>query len=184
VQDVAPVVSSLPNALLITGESYSATDTFTDPGLDTWTATVDYNDGSAPSTVGLSGKSFSLSHAYGTAGVFNPRVTVSDDGGLQGSATATVTVQTPLAATQRLASNVQSFASAAAIVGQEVQPLLASLDAATKQIMRGNDQPAVNELGAFINKVNAAAMTGRMTTDAAAQLSALAVRVQRALTVD
>ena len=183
VQDVAPVVSSLPNALLITGESYNASGTFSDPGLDSWTATVDYNDGSAPSAVGLNGKRFTLSHIYHSAGQFRPTITV-DDGSLQGAASATVTVQTPLAATQRLASNVQSFANAGAIVSQEAQPLLASLDAAQRQIARGNDQPAMNELQAFINKVNAAGMTGRMTTEAAMQLTDLASRVQRALTLD
>jgi len=183
VQDVAPVVSSLPNAVLITGESYNASGTFSDPGLDSWSAMVDYNDGSAPSAVVLNGKSFTLSHIYHSAGQFRPTITV-DDGSLQGAATATVTVQTPLAATQRLASSVQSFASAGAIVSQDAQPLLASLDAAQKQIARGNDQPALNELQAFINKVNAAAMTGRMTTAAATQLTDLASRIQRALTLD
>lgn len=184
VQDVAPMVSSLPNALLITGESYNATGTFADPGLETWTASVNYNDGSASSTVPLNGKTFALSHINHAAGLFHPTVTVADDGGLYGSAAAAVTVQTPLAATQRLASDIQSFASAGAIVTQEMQPLLASLDAAQKQIMRGNDQPAMNELQAFINKVNAAGMTGRMTTDAATQLTDLASRIQRALTLD
>jgi len=38
--------------------------TFTDPGADTWTANVNYGDGSGVQPLVLTGKTFSLSHVY------------------------------------------------------------------------------------------------------------------------
>ena len=67
VTNVAPVVGAVPNATLNVGATYTASGTFTDPGADAWTATVNWGDGSAPEVVPLSGRSFSLTHIY-TAG--------------------------------------------------------------------------------------------------------------------
>src|SRR6185503_11678828 len=65
--------------------TYSASGSFTDPGADTWTATVNYGDGtSGPLT--LSGNSFSLSHVYASFGNFTVSVSVFD-----GTATSTRT---------------------------------------------------------------------------------------------
>ena len=79
-----------------------------------------------------------------------------------------MSVITPLAAVQGLEDQLQRFAqsgtamqaaalaaSPAAGASQNIRPLLASLDAAAKQIQRGNNIPAVNELGAFLNKLDA-----------------------------
>jgi hypothetical protein len=90
-------------------------------------------------------------------------------------------VVTPLTAVQGLGQQLQLFAESGALVPQEVNPLLASVDAASRQIQRGNNTPAINELGAFANKLNAAAMTGRMSPGAAQQLTAMVTRIQRVL---
>ena len=179
VGDVAPIVSGLTGADLIAGESYSASGSFGDPGNDSWTAAVDYGDGSGSQPLSLSGKSFLLSHVYANAGNFRVTVTVSDDGGANGAGTATVNVITPLAATQGLGQQVQLFAEAGSVA--EPQPLLASIDAASKQIQRGNMTPAINELGALINKISAAVITGRLSPDAGQQLTAMIVRIQSVL---
>jgi Ca2+-binding RTX toxin-like protein len=67
---------------------------FVDPGADTWTATVDYGDGtgSQPLTLGAD-KSFGLRHTYQAPGVFTVTVTVTDKDGGVGSDTVLVTVQ-------------------------------------------------------------------------------------------
>src|SRR4029079_13195162 len=67
VTNVAPVLSTLPDATATLGAAYPVAGTFTDPGADSWTATVDWGDGSSPSTVTTSSRSFSLSHTYATA---------------------------------------------------------------------------------------------------------------------
>ena len=181
IEDVAPAVSSLPGADLIAGETYSAAGSFSDPGTDVWSATVDYGDGGGAQPLTLVGKSFAVSHTYTTADTVTLVVSVTDDGGATGSSSATIRVITPLAATQDLAQQVQLLAEAGAIVGQQVQPLLASLDAASKQIARGYNAPAANELGAFVNKLNAAVLSGRMSAHAAQQLTAMATRIERVL---
>jgi hypothetical protein len=52
---------------------------FTDPGDDTWSATVDYGDGSGEQPLSLSGKTFSLSHSYAANGVYDAIITIDDD---------------------------------------------------------------------------------------------------------
>ena len=178
--DVAPSVAALPGANLIAGESYDASGSFADPGLETWSAIGSYGDGSG-GALPLADKSFTLGHTYANAGNFTVNVTVTDDGGTTGSASATVSVITPFAATQGLAQQLQLLAESGAIAPQEVRPLLASLDAASKQIQRGDNIPAANELGAFANKLNAEVISGRLSPDAAQQLTAMVVRIQRVL---
>jgi len=181
ISDVAPSVASLPGANLIAGESYAAAGSFSDPGVESWTATVNYGDGAGSQPLPLVGKSFAVAHSYVNAGTFTLTVAVTDDGNAAGSTTATVNVITPLAATQGVAQQLQILAEGGSIARQEVQPLLASLDAASKQIQRGDNVPAVNELAAFVNKLNAEVMSGRMSPDAAQQLTAMVVRIQRVL---
>ena len=54
------------------------TGSFVDPGADSWTATVDYGDGSGVQTLVLSGKTFSINHTYEEAGVYFIQIAVSD----------------------------------------------------------------------------------------------------------
>src|SRR5207247_10695599 len=95
IANVVPVVSAIAGATLHPGETYAADGSFTDPGADTWTATVNYGDGSGDQPLALTGTTFHLSHAYptGQAGPFTVRVTVRDDDGGAGTAEATVTVE-------------------------------------------------------------------------------------------
>ena len=46
VNDVDPSVSVGPNVTLTQGEALSQSGSFTDPGDETWVATVNYGDGS------------------------------------------------------------------------------------------------------------------------------------------
>ena len=66
---------------------------FTDPGADTWTATVDYGDGSGAQPLPLNpDKTFNLSHFYADNGTFTVTVTVTDDDGAAGSQAVTLAV--------------------------------------------------------------------------------------------
>ena len=182
IDDVAPTITpALRGADLIAGETYSAPGSFGDPGADVWSATVNYGEGGGAQPLALVGKSFAVAHTYADSGTFTLTVSVSDDGGATGASSATIRVITPIAATRGLAQQVQLLAEAGAIVGQQVQPLLASLDAASKQMARGYNVPAANELGAFMNKLNAAVMSGRMSPEAAQQLTVMATRIQKVL---
>src|SRR5688572_11649973 len=94
VSNVAPVIGEFAGSMLLPGETYTAPGSFTDPGADPWTATVDYGDGSGTGALVLSGKTFSLSHTYAAAGTFMVTVRVSDDDATA-ARTAVVTVLTP-----------------------------------------------------------------------------------------
>jgi hypothetical protein len=96
VNDVAPTVNLGGTAVTLTGLDLSQSGSFTDPGINTWTATVDYGDGSGSQTLTLNAdKTFSLSHHYTKGGTFTVSVKV-DDGFKPGSASLAVTVPAPL----------------------------------------------------------------------------------------
>jgi VCBS repeat-containing protein len=63
------------------GNAFSRTGSFTDPGTqDTWTATVDYGDGSGAQPLALNAdKTFALDRVYGDNGVYTVTVSVRDD---------------------------------------------------------------------------------------------------------
>jgi DNA/RNA endonuclease G (NUC1) len=94
VANVAPAVGDFDDASFEAGDTYTVEGTFSDPGADAWSATVDWGDGSAPSQAMLSGQSFSLVHVYAAAGTFSVTVTVADDDA-ETSTTHTVTVTEP-----------------------------------------------------------------------------------------
>jgi PKD repeat protein len=80
VLNVAPSIAAIPDTSIDEGQTYSYTSgTFTDPGADTWTATVDYDDGDGVEILPLSGKTFSLSHTYAVDGVYDVLITITDD---------------------------------------------------------------------------------------------------------
>ena len=94
VTNVAPVVGAVPDATLNVGATHTAAGSFSDPGADTWTATVTWGDGSAPEVVPLSGRNFSLTHVYTAGGSYTVTIAIADDD-TSTSTTHTVTVQDP-----------------------------------------------------------------------------------------
>ncbi len=79
VDNVAPSVNAGADATINEGDTFSGSGSFNDPGADTWSATVDYGDGSSSQTLSLNGKDFSLSHLYADNGSYTVTVCVSDD---------------------------------------------------------------------------------------------------------
>jgi autotransporter-associated beta strand protein len=92
VVEAPPVVQTGGDVTLGTGGILNRLGSFTDPGADTWTATVDYGDGSGVQTLDLHGTNFLLHHTYATAGTFRVTVSVQDEGGAVGTASFLVTV--------------------------------------------------------------------------------------------
>jgi large repetitive protein len=83
-----------PPVLLRAGEALTRVGSFTDPGLDSWYATVDYGDGRGPQWLALGpDDTFTLDHRYARPGVFQVRVRLFDDDGGVGTATLAVTVR-------------------------------------------------------------------------------------------
>ena len=90
-----PSINSLSGGTINEGGTYSETGSFTDPDSTSWTATVDYGDGSGAQPLTLSGTNFSLNHVYNSSGTFTVTVRVTDNQGATGTGTATVTVNAP-----------------------------------------------------------------------------------------
>lgn len=108
--NVPPTVQVGTMAAVPTGSASTGTGQFTDPGADSWTATVDYGDGSGTNPLPLSNKSFALSHVYALPGDYVVTVTVTDDdGGVgAGAATAHITNQPPHASVNGPYANNES----------------------------------------------------------------------------
>ena len=79
VLNAPPVVGALAGETIGKGTTYTASGSFTDPGDDSWSATVNYGDGSAVQPLTLSGKTFALSHQYATPGSYSVTVTVREN---------------------------------------------------------------------------------------------------------
>ena len=89
----APVVTLGPDANLNEGVALSRVANFTDQDASTsWTATVNYGDGSATAPLALAAnKTFTLQHLF-APGSYVVSVTVTDDAGATGSGSFRVTV--------------------------------------------------------------------------------------------
>jgi DNA/RNA endonuclease G (NUC1) len=177
VMNAAPVVAAFAGGSLLQGETYAAAGSFSDAGADSWTATVDYGDGSGAQPLALSGTGFALSHTYAAAGTFTVTVTVMDDDGGASNATAEVTVASPAQAVNGLAAQVDALVSAGTINRGNGNALNAKLRAAQQSLGNGNENAALNQLGAFVNQVQAMVQSGHLSQAHGAALIAAAQRI-------
>jgi thermitase len=176
IANVPPTVGAFAGATIIRGETYSASGAFTDPGADTWTGAANYGDGTGTTTASLLGKNFFLVHTYATSGVFTVTATVTDDDLGAGSNTATVTVLSAAQAAQSLCALAQAL-TPDALSDTEAHALCTSLNAAAASAGNGNSAAAGNQLGAFINKVQALVNSRRLSAAEANALIAYAQRI-------
>jgi N-formylglutamate amidohydrolase len=183
VANVAPQLAALAGATLLQGESYATSGTFSDPGADPWTATVDYGDGTAAAPLALEARSFVLEHRYLRAGTFTVRATVQDDDA-SGTGEAQVIVRTPADGVGMLADAVRTLIDDGTLARGTGTSLLAKLTAAAGQLERGRAATAVQQLGAFVHEVEALVRSGRLEPAGGGALTALADRIVRSATPD
>jgi hypothetical protein len=162
ISNVTPTVSPIPDATILSGDTFAGAGSFVDPGLDTWSATVNYGDGSGTQALTLSEKAFQLSHVYGIAGTYSVTVTVTDDDGAAGVGQGAVTVQSPQPTLQGLLQMITDLVSAGALSAGNGNALSAKVQAAISELNLGDTTDATNVLNAFINQVNALVGNGRL----------------------
>jgi hypothetical protein len=182
VANVAPVVGAFAGATLLPGESFTAAGTFTDPGADTWTATVDWGDGSPATTAALPGLTYSLAHTYTAAGTFTVTVQISD-----GSATAatsqTVTVIAAAQGVQNAIALVDQLVAAGKLSRILGMVLKVELTLAKVEIGRGHPAAAVVALQAVVVELDVLAQLGVLPAADAAPLRTLVVRLIASLSI-
>ncbi len=94
VKNVAPSVLAHGMPLAQRGLVFSGAGSFSDPGRDSWQASVDYGDGSGSQALPLNAdKTFSLDHVYMQTGNFTVAVRVKDQDGGVGTASFPVKVK-------------------------------------------------------------------------------------------
>jgi endonuclease G len=178
VGNVAPQIAPLTGATLFPGETFSASGSFTDPGSDAWSATVNFGDGAGAQPLLVAAKTFQLHHAYLNAGTFTVTVVISD-GDATSQTTTTVVVAAPLAGVAALTDMVSQLGDLGA---GEINALQAKLNAAANQLRRDNGIAAANQLEAFVNQLEAFVRSGQLGADDAQPLIDYAKRIATSVT--
>ncbi|MGH7179001.1 MAG: NPCBM/NEW2 domain-containing protein, partial [Tepidisphaeraceae bacterium] len=112
VNNAPPAVNAGSDGTIAYNTAFTSSGSFVDPGTDTWTATVNYGDGTGVQALTLNAdKSFTLDHVYVAGGVYTVTVTVVDDDNASGSDTAAVTVNGPAPTSQYLSDLTPTFAT-------------------------------------------------------------------------
>jgi hypothetical protein len=130
-----------------------------------------------------SGASPSFSPASGTAGGFSSTLTINTSGAPPGTYGLTVTgtdsraliggsrstgvsltILTPAQAIPNVIATIESLQTSGVLNGGQANSLIKKLDHAISSLISKPDQPtACNQLGAFVNEVNAYESSGRLT---------------------
>jgi hypothetical protein len=98
--DVPPTIQAGGNTTIEQGTLLFRTGQFSAPNPDTWTATVDYGDGSGDHSLALNpDHSFGLDHTYSAPGTYTVTIVIDDSQGGQGQANFHVQVLPPGAQT-------------------------------------------------------------------------------------
>jgi DNA/RNA endonuclease G (NUC1) len=153
VTNVVPVVNTVPNASVNVGVAYTVSGTFQDPGADAWTATVNWGDGSAPSSVALGGRSFTLTHTYATADLYTVTVTIADDDSSAAS-THSVTVVQPTTGLAEAIRMIDQLVAERRITRAVGTCLKATVVVAQKLIAKGNNRAAKTVLKALVSEID------------------------------
>jgi hypothetical protein len=180
VANVPPSVSAFAGATLLPGEAYAATGSFTDPGADPWTATVDHGDGAGPVPLVLNGLTFALSHIYTRAGTFTVVVQISDDDAAS-LATQTVTVLSPAQATRNAIALVDALAAAGKIHANVANLLRLELQIAAQALDARAPAVALVALTAVVVELDVLVQLRQLSAADAAPLRALVVRILRSV---
>ena len=180
VGNVAPAIGAFAGGMLLPGETYTASGSFTDPGADSWTATVDYGDGSGVASLALSGKTFSLSHAYTSPGTFTVTVRVSDDD-VTSSRAQTVTVSTVGKGVTDALALLAQLVAAGKIDQPNANPIREALEGVLAKLADDKIDLVVSQLETAWRHLDAAVTLGKISAADADPLKSQILRVLQSL---
>jgi hypothetical protein len=145
-----------------------------DPDGDALTYSWTFGDGQRAS-------GFAVSHIYTRGGTYTVQLTVTDSRGLMTTTTTTVTVSTPVQAIQDAIGLVADLVAAGRLDRGEGKWLDNKLDLALKQLDKGNDIPAINQLEHVLNRLDALVRSGTLRAADAEHLQTLVRRTIRSI---
>ena len=171
VENLPPVVAPGGDIAVDQAQEFTAElASFTDPGAhDTHTATVDWGDGTVePGQVDQAAGIVSGSHLYLDPGTYTITIEVCDDGSACVVVSLKVEVQaTPEGGIEVIKAVILEYISQDEIDLRAKNSMFSKLDAALKSLEKGKDHTAVNQLGAFINYLEA--QSGKKVSESAAE---------------
>jgi len=159
IDNVAPTASfANTSSTLIAGQS--ATLVFSNPSdpsaADTAAGFLYSYDCTNDGAFELAASSLtSYACSYPAAGAFTARGRIADKDGSYTDYTAAITVLTPQQAIEGLIEKVRDLVRRGVLNNGQGNALIAKLEAAIRSLDRGNVNTALNQLGAFVNQVNA-----------------------------
>ena len=169
-----PVVAPIAAATIFEGETFAASGSFSDPVVESHSATVDYGAGAG--ALALSGSNFTLSHTFANAGVYTITVVVTDQDGFSGSGSTTVTVLSAAQASLAVATQIEAMLPANIADG-----LVDSLNGVAEALNAGNTTAARGKLGAFDNKTDALLNSRRIDSATHAKLKEFSGRIRASI---
>ena len=137
----------LDAAVIVVGQSVTATGDYSDVPADTLTGMIAWGDGGTR----VVASPFSVSHAYTVPGDYDVLLTVEDDDGGSDGAAANLRVLSPSEAIGDLMERIEDLD----LVKNTERSLLSLLEQVQNSVDLGNTRATLGKLGAFIHQVEA-----------------------------
>ena len=132
---------------------------------------------------GASATGVNTPHVYLTSGIFTVRLIVTDIRGLADTVTTTATVLSPAQALDITTTMIDALAGTGRVNKGVLNSLNAKLKAAANSIRKGNATPAMNQLEALINELDALVRSRGLTELQVAPIRTMLNRVIRSLSI-
>jgi len=114
-----------------------------------------------------------VNHIYDVAGIYTVTLVISDDGGLKGTDTAEIIIQTPAEAIGDLITTIESFELSKGIQ----QSLTVPLENAINALENYHEQGTIGKLNGFIHHVEGLQNSKKLTKEQANKLIAAVQRI-------
>ncbi len=140
-----PVITLPAMTPQILGTTFSGTGSFVDPDVVSWSATVNYGDGSNQQPLPITGRQFNFSHVYANPGRYQLSVNITGSYSETASATTTVNVYTTQQASiATLVDDVQDLVQSGHMTVAQAAPIIGDLNQALTSLAGASGEVSEN----------------------------------------